>query len=411
MAQLSDHNISAPTSSFDEPKHAVANMIEDVEVDKVHHQALAPSLTLRITKLMAFFSSWVALGGWLVNFDLGYTGIVLQMQPFNRAFGSCGMLPVSGAPPGTTAYRCTLTAPQQSAVSVYVLFMAVGGGLSSVTGSYLGRRRVIQLSCLFIIIGAAGMLGTSGNYAAYIVCKCIGGIGIGHLSTVAPMYGAECTPAQKRGLLVSLYSIGLSFGSVVVALVCLGSSHILTSDWAWKIPILCQIPVALIYSTGLQIFPESPRWLLVMGKEEEARKSFGRFYNKDPHSEEVSAQVLDIQATINSEQSNKSVHWLEIFQKKYCRRTLVSTFLIISSALSGVNFVVPYATIFLADVGIKNPFNITVYLNLCILAGCSFGPIPCQYLGRRRTVSDRLCRNGRLHADLFGCQFSTWQRK
>ena len=382
-----DEEKHVPAHWVDKPEETAVNMIEDVQVDEVHHTPLAVALTEKTTGLMAFFSFWVALGGWLVNFDLGYTGIVLQMQPFNHAFGHCGKLPVPGARPGTEAYRCELSAPQQSAVTVYVLFMAVGGGLSSITGSYLGRKRVIQLSNLFICIGAAGMLGTTGNYAGYIVCKCICGLGIGHLSTVAPVYGAECTPAKWRGLLVAIYSIGLAFGSVCVALVCLGTSHITTSDWAWKTPIICQIPVALIYSLGLEWFPESPRWLLVQGKEEEARESFARFYKQEPHSREVDAQIYDVQVTINSEETNgKSAHWLEIFNKYYRRRTFTSTFLIISSALSGVNFIVPYSTIFLADVGIKNPFDVTVYLNLCILAGCAFGPIPVQYWGRRRSL-------------------------
>jgi len=382
MAFPLEHTITPPSSG--DHKVDSSTMIEHIG-DYDHGQLpLNSSLTQRTTKLMAFFSFWVALGGWLVNFDLGYTGIVLQMQPFNRAFGSCAMVPVAGAAHGVTVEKCSLSATQQSVISIYVLFMALGGGLTSIAGSYFGRRTVIQLSAIPIIIGAAGMLGTEGHYPGYIVCKCIGGLGIGLLSTTAPIYGAECTPSKRRGLLVSVYGIGLALGAVVVASVCLGSSRFL-NNWAWRIPILCQIPVAIIYAAGLMIFPESPRWLLIKGKEEKARKSFGRFYNKDPHSEEVNTQIYDIQATLELEKS-MSASWLEIFHKKYRRRTFTSTGCIVGSALSGVNFIVPYATIFLADVGIKNPYDITVYLDLCILAGCIVGPIPCQYLGRRRTL-------------------------
>ena len=372
---LEQQNTSPASYAGDEKSSAMVEHKETAE----SLQLIAPeSLNLRTTKYMVFFSFWIALGGWLVNFDLGYTGIVLHMEPFNRAFGSC----ITN--PKTHQTVCALTAPQQSAVSVYVLWMAVGAASSSLLGSYMGRRNILQVACLLISIGAAGMLGSSGNYAAYIVCKCIGGIGIGQITAMCPVYGSECTPSKRRGLLVSVYSVGLALGAVVVSSVCLGTSRF-TNDWAWKLPILLQVPVSIIYAGGLMMFPESPRWLLVRGQEEKSRTSFGRFYKKDPHSDDIDAQIHDIQATLELEKSQKS-SWMEVFQKRYRRRTFTAAVIVIGSCLSGVNFVVPYATIFLADIGIHNPFQITVYLNLCIFGGCLVGPFPCQYLGRRITL-------------------------
>ena len=331
---------------------------------------------------MISFAVWIGFGGWLINFDLGYTGIVLQMQPFNRSFGHCA--PALNLAGGPQVELCELTAGEQSIVSIYVLFLGLGGGLSGALGPYMGRRSVIQLGCLLVIIGAAGMLGSAGKYAAYIVCKCIGGIGLGFISTAAPVYGTECTPAKTRGTLVALYSVGLGFGQVVVALICLGSSR-LPTDWSWRIPIICQIPVAIIYACGLQAFPESPRWLLIAQKVREARKAFGRFYKVDPDSDLVTAQITDIQNTIDAEAS-ANISAFEIFHRGYRLRTLAAAAIVIGSSLSGINFVVPYATIFLAGLGIKDPYAINVYLNLCILGGTLTGPWLCQNYGRRNTL-------------------------
>lgn len=355
-------------------------------VDHPNHLHLTKTLTDRVTPRMKLFALWIALGGWLVNFEIGYAGIVLQMQPFNRSFGTCALEPVPPpAPAGTKAMVCALSATQQSVISIYLLFMAFGAGSSALAGSFLGRKNVIRLGCFITVIGAAGMLGSKGSFAGYLASKYIGGFGIGLFVATGPPYGAECTPPHKRGLLVSLYTLGLGAGSVVVAAVCLGT-HKITSNWSWQIPIILQIPVALLYAGGLALFPESPRWLLNKGREEDARRSFAKFYSRSPDSQEVLDQVQEIKNVIEFERGTRNnLTWLEIFHAKYIRRTLVAAWCITCGSLTGINFVIPYAAIFLAGVGIHNPFNITLYLNLCILAGSAIGPIPCQYLGRRLT--------------------------
>jgi MFS transporter, SP family, sugar:H+ symporter len=92
------------------------------------------------------------------NTTPGYGGIVLIMPPYKKAFGSCKL--VKGVE------TCTLTALQQSLVSVTFLFVATGGVLGGVT---------IQCGCLLVMIGAGGMLGTAGSFLNYMVCKCVGG--------------------------------------------------------------------------------------------------------------------------------------------------------------------------------------------------------------------------------------------
>lgn len=95
------------------------------------------------------------------------------MPSYNKAFGSCKIDPVKKV----EVYN--LTPLQQSLVSVTVLFVALGGVVGGITGNYLGRRGTIQCGCLLVMIGAGSMLGTAGNFNAYMVCKCIGGVGLG----------------------------------------------------------------------------------------------------------------------------------------------------------------------------------------------------------------------------------------
>ena len=113
---------------------------------------------------------------------------------------------------------------QQSLVSVPFLFVALGSIIAGPTGHYLGRRGTIQVGCVLVAVGAGGMLGTTGSYTAYMVCKCIGGVGLGCFNAAAPVYGMECTTPSKRGMLTSLFGFGLGLGSAVAAAVCLGTS-------------------------------------------------------------------------------------------------------------------------------------------------------------------------------------------
>ena len=302
------------------------------------------------------------------------------MKPFLADFGTC-ISKQNAAHKAITS--CSLTAVQQSLVSLTFLFVALGGALSGLTGAYFGRRGSIQIGCIIVAAGAGGMLGTSHNYAAYIVCKCLGGIGLGLFIATAPAYSIECTTASKRGILSSLFNLGLGVGNAVAAAVCLSTSNY-TSSIAWQTPIICQIPLSFMLGVGVMMFPESPRWLLVNGKEEAARKSFARFHASDPNGPEVTRQVQEVQYYIELERtSGSTMTWTEIFNSNNVRRTLTSLLIVIGQAVSGGKFISTYATIFLSAVGVSSPFVITAIVASCAVFGGLFSPVILDYGGRR----------------------------
>jgi hypothetical protein len=183
----------------------------------------------------------------------------------------------------------------------------------------------MQVGALFAAIGAGGMLGTAGNFTAYLACKCIGGVGLGHIIAAAVVYGAECTIASKRGMLLALYNVGLGFGNAAAAAVCWGSSSYTHSNLAWQIPIICQIPLSFILGFGACCFPESPRWLLTKGREEAAKRSFAWFYAKPADHPDVLLQVQDVQRHIDMERLyGSTTSWTETFRGQNVRRTGVS---------------------------------------------------------------------------------------
>ncbi|KAK5046101.1 hypothetical protein LTR84_008558 [Exophiala bonariae] len=344
-------------------------------------QDSSPVVEQKITKVMICFAIFIFLSGWIANFDLGYGGTVLFMEPFNRAFGKCHEHPDPQS--GDMVNVCQLTALQQSLTSLTSLFTAVGGVLSGLLCSYLGRRVSLQLGSLIVATAAAGMLGTSGSYLNYMVCKSINGLGLGILYATTIVYGVECIVPRKRGLLLSLFTVGLASGNAGAAAVCAGSAN-LKDDWAWKTPIICQIPLSLLLSGGVLLFPESPRWLLLKAKKVKARQALGQFYEQDPNSEVITAQIIEIEAYLDFEKAtSSSSSWTQLFNKRNIRRTLTSALILVGTILTGLQFVAPYTALFLGGLGISSPFLITAVIALCFTAGSLIGGLSIEYGGRR----------------------------
>jgi SP family sugar:H+ symporter-like MFS transporter len=355
-------------------------LVNPLTVDKMKHNA--PSTNGSMIRL----SLWVAFAAWITNFDNGYSGTVLIMPSYKSSFGTCKQVldPITHA----NTRHCSLTPLQQSLISLNYLFIAIGGGTAGLTGQYLGRRRSIQFGCTLSIIGAAGMLGTSGSFLRYMVCRSISAVGIGQLIAASVTYGSECIAASQRGLSLGFYNVGLALGNVAASAVCAGSARLKPgNDWQWKTPILCQIPLGIILGVGILMLPESPRWLMGHGKEEEARVSFGVLCCQGPYSPAVTMQIDRIRKHLENEQAGvKSVSWIDIYSRKHVGRTLTSALIMIGLAVTGIQFVQPYAALFLKGVGVSDPYLINVIIGLCILGGSLFGPFTVEYAGRRITI-------------------------
>ena len=150
------------TDTSDQTGHrsSLEKMVVDTGVvkDHDHHD---PANLLTVTPLVVSFSAIIGLSGWLIQFDTSYAGTVLQMETFQSSFGSCQY--ESNALTGKMGEMCTFTTVRQNLPSLGSLFIGVGGLFAGFIGSYLGRGTIIQLGCLLVIVGAAGIMGTRNN--------------------------------------------------------------------------------------------------------------------------------------------------------------------------------------------------------------------------------------------------------
>lgn len=302
------------------------------------------------------------------------------MPSYNNAFGNCTSTRTSV---GEIVEECSLTALQQSLISLTFIFIALGSALAAPAGYYTGRKGTIQLGCVLVAAGAGGMIGSTGNFTAYMAGKCVQGVGLGFLVSATPVYGVESVTPNKRGVLMGLFNVGLSLGNFVAVAVCYASSRY-QSNLAWQTPIICQLPLACMLGIGVCLFPESPRWLLVKGREEAAKKSFAKFYQQKHDSPEIARQVQEVLHYIEIEKNNRSEsRWTEIFTGVDLRRTLTSLVVVVVMSVTGNKFMTQYSAIFLRGVGLSNPYAVTMLISSMFCIGAVPSPWITEALGRR----------------------------
>ncbi|KAH0585023.1 hypothetical protein H2248_008292 [Termitomyces sp. 'cryptogamus'] len=188
-------------------------------------------------------------------------------------------------------------------------FGALGAGWLN---DRLGRKRTIQIGCVFSIWGGAMQSGAS-NVATLLVGRIIGGIAIGILSMTVPLYNTEIAPPENRGLLVGLTQQMLGIGFIVANWVGYGCQFI-GSDASWRLPLGLQLVPASLLLLGIQFLPYSPRWLLEVDRDDEAKAVVYKLHGK---GNEIAAELeyQEMHDTIKAEARVKT----------RSLRTLVST--------------------------------------------------------------------------------------
>ncbi|MCJ1364248.1 hypothetical protein MMC16_003357 [Acarospora aff. strigata] len=174
--------------------------------------------------------------------------------------------------PDGPIYEDTLL--QGGIVAIYYLGTLMGCLLGGWFGDKYGRIKTIALGAVWAIFGAA--LQTSAqNHTWMIFARLINGWGTGILNAIVPVWATETAEHKSRGQFVAIEFTLNIFGVVVAYCACsfYGDG---TSPFIWRFPIAFQIVPLIFLLAIVWFFPESPRWLTKVGREEEARYILGR---------------------------------------------------------------------------------------------------------------------------------------
>jgi SP family sugar:H+ symporter-like MFS transporter len=194
-------------------------------------------------------------------------------------------------------------------VAVALLGCALGAIIAGSLSDRLGRLRVMLLGAIMFLVSSIGS-GLTFSVPDLILWRVLGGIGIGIASVVAPAYIAEVAPRQIRGSLASLQQLAITLGiftallsNAVLANSAGGANN--TLWWgleAWRWMFLIGVVPAAVYGILSFTMPESPRYLLSKGRDDEAKEIFSRLVP----AADLDKTMNELTSAIETDRKNKN---------------------------------------------------------------------------------------------------------
>jgi sugar porter (SP) family MFS transporter len=279
----------------------------------------------------------------------------------------------------------------------------VGCLIGSLAAGYLadryGRRRVL-LAAAVLFAASSALTGWSYAFTSFIVWRICGGIAIGLSSNVSPLYIAEISPAATRGRLVSLNQfaivVGILLAQVVNWRIARPVTGQMTTDaisyswnvqYAWRWMFCAVVVPSIVFTVASLFLPESPRWLLARGRNNEARTVLERIGGAAYAASEVAA-IEDALLTEAQHQSS----WRDLLRPGIRRIVLVGMALAVLQQWTGINTLFNYATEVYRTAGYGAN---DIFLNIVIT-----GAINLVFTVLSMLLVDRV---GRRWMMLFGC--------
>ncbi|KZT07121.1 hexose transporter [Laetiporus sulphureus 93-53] len=187
----------------------------------------------------------------------------------------------------------------------------------------IGRRPTIWFGATIMLVGVA-VQSASHNLGMFIGARFCIGFGLTFAANSAPMLVTEISYPTYRAPLTSLYNALWYTGNIIASWTTFGTSNI-HNTWSWRIPSLLQgLPSAFQFCLVL-LAPESPRWLISKGKEQQALKTLA-YYHADgnEHDPLVLYEFEEIKAAISLDrETSKNAGWLSLFATPGNRKRLI----------------------------------------------------------------------------------------
>jgi sugar porter (SP) family MFS transporter len=202
-----------------------------------------------------------------------------------------------------------------------------------------GRKKALLVAALLFLTSA---IGTSlpRDIWTFILFRWLGGIGIGIASMSTPMYIAEIAPAHLRGRLVSVNQIAIVGGILVVYFVNYFIARYGDRAWnetvGWRWMFASGILPSIAFALLLLRIPESPRWLVEIGRAEQAKTILARVAGADF----ARTELASIHEALSAEKGN----WAELFSRALRLPLAVGILLAVLQQVTGINVFLYFGT-------------------------------------------------------------------
>lgn len=268
---------------------------------------------------------------------------------------------------------------------------------------YLGRKLTMLISAALFSISAIGCA-ICGSFDGLVAYRIIGGVGIGIVSIVSPIYISEVSPAKIRGTLVSLYQLAVTMGFLLAYLMNwiidanidpslalrLTEGTLQASDitlWqkmmhteAWRGMLGSETIPALLFFLIIFFIPESPKWLIINGRLDKASAVLQKIYAT---SEEVKEEIETTQSSLKGETKGT---WSDLLKPGILIAVIAGSAIAILGQFMGVNAVLYYGPKIFSEAGFDNPMFSTVLVGVVNMVTTILAVFIIDRVGRKQLI-------------------------
>lgn len=224
--------------------------------------------------------------------------------------------------------------------------MLIGALLASQVLRWISRRWSLMIAAALFFLGAI-FAALSPTGIALSLSRFIIGLAIGVAAVTTPLYIAEISPARWRGALVSMYQLAITIGILCAYI----TNYILVKYNNWQIMFASASIPAFCLIIAIFFLPESPRWLISIGKKPYAKKALTRLRG----IKEVDNELDKIEKNVLDENNNPC--FPSIRSRKLLPPLTLCVLLFCFQQLSGINVVIYYTPIIFQSLGFKEVSN------------------------------------------------------
>ncbi|KAK0799626.1 hypothetical protein LTR91_009833 [Friedmanniomyces endolithicus] len=302
---------------------------------------------LRGTKLNIAIAIVAGTDFALFGYDQGVMGGLLTLNSFLKYFPQID----TQKPPGGNASKASNV--QGITVGAYTLGCFFGAVATIWLGNFLGRKRTIMVGSTIMIVGAAIQC-SSFSLGQLIAARLLTGFGNGMNTSTVPTWQSETSKSHRRGQMVMIEGSLIVFGVMLSYWIDLGFSFLDPSDVSWRFPIAFQILLAVFIVCFIPGLPESPRWLVLKGREARALEVLAALSDLPEDDPAVQDEFKAVKDTVFEMAQGSFSDSFKTNRNRNLHRTILAYVNQMFQQISGINIITYYAaTIFHNNIGMS----------------------------------------------------------
>ncbi|KIY03098.1 uncharacterized protein Z520_01565 [Fonsecaea multimorphosa CBS 102226] len=289
----------------------------------------------------------------LFGYDQGVMGGLLTLPAFTSVFPEIDTTKqgLQGLTQSQANHKSTI---QGISIACYNLGCFCGAIACIWIGDILGRRKTIFLGSSIMVVGAT-LQASAFSLPHLIVGRIITGMGNGLNTSTVPTWQSECSKSHRRGQLVMVEGALITGGIMISYWLDLGSSFI-QNQASWRFPIAFQIVFCLIILCFILELPESPRWLILKGREDEALQVLAALSDKPAEDRYIHSEFAAIKDTVLEQEKATFRDLFTMDENRHLHRVALAYVNQVMQQVSGINLITYYAaTIYQNEIGLS-PF-------------------------------------------------------